>query len=177
MHSSKLENLIKFPVDGLDLTNTVLNHDLPLKCLEDTDAILTTVINKQKQIPEDKHKLIYDLYGVVNHSGSVGFGHYTASCKNFKTGQWFEFNDSIVSVIEESDIVSDYAYVLFYERRNSDSYCLNQAHTKQELEILKARKLEKEGIILPKEKEIEMTEMKEFPQKDIEIEIEKKPKK
>ncbi len=123
MNSSKLENLINFPVEGLDLTNIVMNHDLPLKCLEGTDEILTSVINTNKD-PTEKDKCIYDLYGVVNHTGSVSFGHYTAYCKNYKTGEWYDFNDSMVTTMSKSGIVSDAAYVLFYERRNSDSYNL-----------------------------------------------------
>jgi len=51
---------------------------------------------------KEKPKLIYDLYGVVNHSGVIGFGHYYAYCKNKKTGKWYEHNDSSVSEISES---------------------------------------------------------------------------
>lgn len=39
---------------------------------------------------------IYDLYGVVNHSGSLGGGHYTAQCFNRVENKWFNFNDSFV---------------------------------------------------------------------------------
>lgn len=61
----------------------------------------------------------YRLYAVVNHSGSLSFGHYTAYCK---VGQdpdrtrWYHFNDATVSAASESDIVSREAYLLFYER-------------------------------------------------------------
>ena len=34
----------------------------------------------------------YDLYGVVEHSGSQHFGHYIAKCK-LEDGDWYEFND------------------------------------------------------------------------------------
>merc|ERR1712107_3176 len=49
----------------------------------------------------------YNLYAVVNHSCSMGFGHYTAYAKvDSSDGQrhWFHFNDSSVSRVEESQI-------------------------------------------------------------------------
>ena len=53
------------------------------------------------EVDKTKSKCIYDLYGVVNHHGNVNFGHYTAYCKNWKTGKWYDFNDSMVSEIDE----------------------------------------------------------------------------
>jgi hypothetical protein len=70
---------------------------------------------------EGTQPLIYDLYGVVNHSGTLNFGHYTAQCFNEVHQKWFNFNDSMVSEVSqqdlESDIVTPRAYVLFYKRR------------------------------------------------------------
>lgn len=43
--------------------------------------------------------MIYDLYGVVNHHGSLYGGHYTAYCQNFLDKKWYEFNDSRVTPI------------------------------------------------------------------------------
>ena len=62
---------------------------------------------------------IYDLFAVANHFGGLHFGHYIAYCKNKIENKWFEFNDSNVSEIDESKIVSSSAYVLFYKKRNS----------------------------------------------------------
>ncbi len=41
-------------------------------------------------------------------------GHYTAFAKNFLDTQWYEFNDTKVSPINEKNIVSANAYLLFY---------------------------------------------------------------
>lgn len=62
--------------------------------------------------------MIYDLYGVVNHYGTMGGGHYTAYCQNFLNKKWYEFNDSRVSEISKNDIVSGDSYVLFFRRRD-----------------------------------------------------------
>ena len=72
--------------------------------------------------------MIYDLYAVVNHSGSLNFGHYTAQCYNEVEEKWYNFNDSMVSECYKGlgkpsiselkeDIVTPRAYVLFYKRR------------------------------------------------------------
>lgn len=58
----------------------------------------------------------YELYGVCNHSGSSGGGHYTASVKN-ANGKWYNFNDTHVSeIVDEQTIISDKAYCIFYRR-------------------------------------------------------------
>jgi ubiquitin C-terminal hydrolase len=65
-----------------------------------------------------KETYIYDLYGVCNHhSGSTHGGHYTASVKN-ANGNWYEYDDSSVSVISDpNSIITSMAYCLFYRKR------------------------------------------------------------
>lgn len=58
----------------------------------------------------------YDLYGVVNHQGALGGGHYTSYAKNFLDDQWYYYDDERVRVVEESRVVSPSAYLLFYLR-------------------------------------------------------------
>eukprot|EP01090_Pellita_catalonica_P012063 TRINITY_DN2540_c0_g2_i1.p1 TRINITY_DN2540_c0_g2~~TRINITY_DN2540_c0_g2_i1.p1 ORF type:complete len:625 (-),score=136.51 TRINITY_DN2540_c0_g2_i1:194-2068(-) len=59
---------------------------------------------------------IYNLFGVSNHSGSLGYGHYTAYCFNKSQDGWYDYNDSLVSPRNADSIVSNSAYMLFYER-------------------------------------------------------------
>ncbi|KKK15587.1 ubiquitin carboxyl-terminal hydrolase, partial [Aspergillus ochraceoroseus] len=63
----KLDIMVDFPVEGLDLTGRV-------------------------EAPEDGKSLVYDLFAVDNHYGGLGGGHYTAYAKNFMTGMWNEYN-------------------------------------------------------------------------------------
>ena len=73
------------------------------------------VSNEQKQA----NSLIYDLHAVSNHYGSLAFGHYTAFCKNAKSGEWYDFNDSSVSELgSPQDAITTAAYVLYYKRRD-----------------------------------------------------------
>uniref|UniRef100_A0A1B6GRZ4 ubiquitinyl hydrolase 1 n=1 Tax=Cuerna arida TaxID=1464854 RepID=A0A1B6GRZ4_9HEMI len=71
----------------------------------------------------------YDLYAVCNHHGQdLQSGHYTAYCRNPYDGQWYCFDDAKVSPVNESQLVSAAAYILFYQRRglvspSSNSSC------------------------------------------------------
>ncbi|ELP91998.1 hypothetical protein EIN_387120 [Entamoeba invadens IP1] len=56
----------------------------------------------------------YTLTSVVNHRGSLNGGHYYtySKCGEF----WYIFNDDVVTKINENHVVSNYAFLLFYER-------------------------------------------------------------
>ncbi|KAH3759656.1 ubiquitin specific peptidase 47 [Pelomyxa schiedti] len=69
----------------------------------------------------------YDLYAILVHSGNASGGHYYAFIKNFESNQWYNFNDSNVTKIPESDISACYgvsqdgygtAYMLMYRQVN-----------------------------------------------------------
>ncbi len=92
---SKLENLVKFPIENLDMGKYIIYNE--------------NTVNDN----------IYDLFAVGNHFGFLSGGHYIAYCKNFLDDKWYEFNDGYVEEIDENKIVSSSAYVLFYKRRNS----------------------------------------------------------
>lgn len=89
--SRKINEVIDFPVENLNLSNFVLNPH--------------------------ENSLTYDLYAVSNHFGSLNGGHYTAYCKNPIYNKWFDFDDTNVSKLDSSRVVTKAAYVLFYKRR------------------------------------------------------------
>lgn len=63
---------------------------------------------------------LYDLYGCVNHTGSLFGGHYTAFAKQGDL-DWYYFNDSSfnkLSPTEDADHQTE-AYVLFYKIKES----------------------------------------------------------
>lgn len=93
---NKITALIDFPLEGLDISNW---------CKENPDI--------------DPTDCIYDCYGVSNHSGSLGGGHYTAYVKNREDGNWYMCNDSSSYKLESSKrVVSTESYLLFYRKRN-----------------------------------------------------------
>ncbi|XP_038123767.1 putative ubiquitin carboxyl-terminal hydrolase 50 [Cyprinodon tularosa] len=56
----------------------------------------------------------YHLYAVVNHTGHLDMGHYTAVCYNSLLGMWHCFDDALVREVQEKLVQSPNAYVLFY---------------------------------------------------------------
>ncbi|KAF2604714.1 hypothetical protein F2Q70_00028424 [Brassica cretica] len=86
----KIDAFVDFPVDELDLSKYVENGE---SCL-------------------------YELYAVCNHDGGIGLGHYTAYAKMIDDdNEWYCYDDSLVSPVDESEIKSKAAYLLFYRRR------------------------------------------------------------
>ena len=72
----------------------------------------------------------YDLYGVINHNGTIQSGHYTAiinlkdqfKSKNKKNdSEWVMFNDSTYQIISKEKIQSEQAYILVYINKNKES--------------------------------------------------------
>ena len=99
MSGSKITTEIDCPIEELDMSKYILSESQECK--------------------------IYDLYGAVHHTGSMGFGHYIAYAKsggtdmNIRESPWYLFDDSHVSM--ESDpreAISPATYVLFYRRRD-----------------------------------------------------------
>ena len=66
--------------------------------------------------------MIYDCFGVSNHFGSSGFGHYTAFAKHPISGEWYNYDDGQVTKVnaanKQQQIVSTAAYNLFFRRRD-----------------------------------------------------------
>ena len=65
--------------------------------------------------------IIYDLIGVVTHMGESGAsGHFIANCKSPIDGLWYQYNDDLVSRIQDfNSQILNYAmpYILFYQKR------------------------------------------------------------
>ncbi|XP_070692195.1 ubiquitin carboxyl-terminal hydrolase 2-like [Pempheris klunzingeri] len=59
----------------------------------------------------------YRLYAVVNHTGHLNMGHYTALCHNALTRTWHCFDDSAVREVRDSLVQSPNAYMLLYSRK------------------------------------------------------------
>ena len=92
----KLGDLIDFPVEGLDMSNYIV----------------------QSRGGDGSQKIKkYDLYAVSNHFGSLSGGHYTAYAKNSMYNKWYNFDDSDVMKASSSEVVTKAAYVLFYRLR------------------------------------------------------------
>lgn len=89
--SQKLNNIIQFPLENLDLSKYVKGYQ--------------------------PTSYVYDLFGVCNHMGGVSGGHYTSFVKN-ATNQWIHYNDSSIELVQNPEImISPSAYCLFYRKK------------------------------------------------------------
>ncbi|RZF35204.1 hypothetical protein LSTR_LSTR014241 [Laodelphax striatellus] len=57
----------------------------------------------------------YHLYAVSNHYGTMESGHYTAYCLNPDLNRWYEFNDTEVLEMQDHNVHTSAAYILFYK--------------------------------------------------------------
>ena len=70
---TKNDNFVSFPIKDLDLSNIYKNDSSP-------------------------KNYIYDLWGVIHHSGSMEGGHYYATIKNdFNSNEWHMFNGKSIA--------------------------------------------------------------------------------
>ena len=91
-NNSKKNNIfINFPRNDFDISKYVIENDEPRSSL-------------------------YDLIGVIHHSGSLDFGHYISYCKH-QNNKWFFHNDNVVQEVNRQKIISNTAYILFYQRK------------------------------------------------------------
>jgi ubiquitin C-terminal hydrolase len=96
----KLNTRVSFPIRDLDVALLAPAADSPLAAALGSSAL-----------PR------YDLYAVAHHSGSASGGHYTAHCRSVDGRKWFLFNDSRVTLSDESALCSSSAYVLCFMQR------------------------------------------------------------
>ncbi|NXN30948.1 UBP50 hydrolase, partial [Nycticryphes semicollaris] len=87
-HKGKLSTAIRYPLNNLDLS-----------------PYMAQPVRRATE---------YSLSAVVNHSGFLDDGHYTALCKHSVTTNWYRFDDDHVTEIPNSSVQSDTAYLLFY---------------------------------------------------------------
>lgn len=89
--ASKLNNKIIYPINGFNL-----------------NPYMSTYSKKMGNYQ-------YDLIAVSNHIGGLNGGHYFSFVKSITDNKWYCLDDDKVSLMEESDVVSKDAYILFYK--------------------------------------------------------------
>eukprot|EP01138_Halocafeteria_seosinensis_P013807 gb/GECG01014099.1/.p1 GENE.gb/GECG01014099.1/~~gb/GECG01014099.1/.p1 ORF type:complete len:842 (+),score=138.20 gb/GECG01014099.1/:1-2526(+) len=125
----KVDTHVSFDVRGLDLSC----------CVE--DQIFAESGKKNGKMPQgDPDEYKYDLFALVEHTGSINRGHYIAyvraPCRGYSITKpsenkgnssagfvpqgpfmWFKYDDSKVSRVAEDYVLQRNAYMLYYMRR------------------------------------------------------------
>ncbi|KAJ8257762.1 hypothetical protein GJAV_G00189410 [Gymnothorax javanicus] len=92
----KLDTIVDFPLRDLDFSGCLL----------------------KKTGTDGEPPSRYDLIAVSNHYGGLRDGHYTSYARNKDNGQWYYFDDSKVTYAREEQIMTNAAYLLFYQRQD-----------------------------------------------------------
>ena len=138
-YSCKISAQVSFPLHGLDMAPYMVTPEE-----EDDDAdrtggtssnvppgkagtniVISKPWNQNEGTEESESRnavTTYDLVSVICHHGTPSSGHYTAYCLNNYTDTWYEFDDQYVTAVDDNQVASCEAYVLFY-RKTSDEVC------------------------------------------------------
>merc|ERR1712087_45854 len=107
----KYTDMVDYPVEGLDLSDIIRGGD-SLDIYRGTEPEK----GKTKKDTQTEERFLYDLYAVINHSGSLNYGHYTANVKFNE--KWYSISDSSVSKCYGSPVERS-AYILCYRQRST----------------------------------------------------------
>lgn len=140
--TNKLTTMVEFPFEGFDMSPNVTKTPSPTGSNQEqqptsspippapnsetgpnTMKMLTALSPwrhpKRFPIHRNNEDYMFDLYAVCNHHGSdLQGGHYTAYCRNPTDGQWYCFDDMHTKPILEKEVVTQDAYILFYQRQS-----------------------------------------------------------
>lgn len=102
----KIDTFIDFPVEGLDLSDMVGEREVAKRLVEQGLA------TEELHLGDLDEPLVYDLFGVDEHMGGLGGGHYRAYALNHLTEKWYHFDDSYVTPARPTDAVVSFPYLL-----------------------------------------------------------------
>jgi len=86
-YNKKINTLVNSPINNLDLSRYIIGYN--------------------------KSQYVYDLIGVINHTGECYGGHYNSIIKN--TNNWYLYDDDVVNIINNEKIITKKSYCFFYK--------------------------------------------------------------
>jgi len=149
--TNKLTTMVDFPMESLDMTPSVVKSEknvtepkktenegppssggesAPIRMLNAlslwrsrrSSSRSAATSGASLSAGRNEEEYLYDLYAVCNHHGSdLQGGHYTANCRNPTDGQWYSFDDVHTKPLRESEVLTQDAYILFYQRQTQHS--------------------------------------------------------
>lgn len=102
----KIDAFVDFPVEGLDLSHYCEEREVAKRLVASGENIDSLGLSDLDE------SLLYDLYGVDEHLGGLGGGHYRAYAKHHETGVWYHFDDSYVTQANANDAVVSMGFLL-----------------------------------------------------------------
>ncbi|CAM9705807.1 unnamed protein product [Ectocarpus sp. 4 AP-2014] len=71
--------------------------------------------------PSSPAPVLYDLVGLVEHTGGLEHGHYTSYTRDDGSATWHHFNDTITTKVSQETVSSASPYILVYRRKRPSS--------------------------------------------------------
>lgn len=109
MLRDKIDAFVDFPIEGLDLERWVQEREVAKHLLAENLDL------DELELGDTQEPLIYDLYGVDEHLGGLGAGHYRAYAKNVEDDSWYHFDDTHVTKADARDAVVRIFLHTFYD--------------------------------------------------------------
>jgi ubiquitin carboxyl-terminal hydrolase 4/11/15 len=103
----KIDAFVDFPVEGLDLGEMVGERAAAKRLIEQGVSL------EGLQLGNLDEPLVYDLFGVDEHMGGLGGGHYRAYALNHTNATWYHFDDSYVTPARPQDAVVSHPSLSF----------------------------------------------------------------
>ncbi|KAK9806173.1 hypothetical protein WJX72_004306 [[Myrmecia] bisecta] len=114
----KLETPLMFPISNLDLrpfmASAVLRGRYGVRPRKE-DGAAAGAAEAGGSVPASRHAGLYELYAVVCHSGTLQGGHYIAFVRC--GSQWYRCDDAFVTEVDEAEVQSCQAYMLYYGQK------------------------------------------------------------
>lgn len=110
----KIDAFIDFPIEGLDLENMVGERAIAKKLQAQGVKI------EELNLTSLDEPLTYDLFGVDEHIGGLGGGHYRAYALNHHNGKWYHFDDSYVKPAKPEDAVVSTTFLINFRWLEAD---------------------------------------------------------
>lgn len=79
------------------------------------DVKVASMNRSDNNVDEDNDSSKYCLFAVVNHSGTIETGHYTAYIRQCRD-QWFKCDDHLITRASVQEVLQSEGYLLFYHK-------------------------------------------------------------
>lgn len=108
MVSSKIETQVLFPSE-----------------LDVIPYLSSSVVGQNQHGTQKKREqsvsYVYDLFGVINHHGSLDNGHYTCYVQQqmgaHVANEWVKCDDAVLTRVTAAEVHASQCYILFYCKR------------------------------------------------------------
>ncbi|XP_077490268.1 ubiquitin carboxyl-terminal hydrolase nonstop isoform X1 [Amblyomma americanum] len=122
-HSSrfhkKISSLISFP-QYLDMSPFMSGPRAPSSSSNSSSSTSSSAkghpTSPSSAVPQPCHDNKYCLFAVVNHSGTIETGHYTAYVRQHRD-HWFKCDDHLITRASLQDVLDSEGYLLFYHKQ------------------------------------------------------------